>query len=157
MTIFTTLSSPKLALCALVCSPLAIAGTPTTLESMEFQFQTSEMNTAPMVVYLSNSPSRSTLNSAKYVAKSTLGGMCDDDLSAMDAWAAVEGEQRYSYSTQELAYQTADDGSMPFNPFPFGAPAAGSWGTPAIQGDQTFTYDGLTAEQEMILREYDEL
>lgn len=157
MTTNTLLCLRATALSALLSTPLALAGTPTSLDMMEFKFQTSEKNTAPLIVYMSESPSSAELDMATYVAKSTLGGMCDDDLTAMDAWASVQGEPGYSYTTQEIAYQTADDGSMPFNPFPFGAPAAGSWGTPAIQGDQTFTYDGLTAEQEMILREYDEL
>lgn len=148
----------KLCACAVVLpAALAHAGSTTKLASSEFSFQISPANTAPYIAYLSDPLSQEAMMSARFIVKSTLEGMCDDDLSSMDAWASVDGESVYRYTNREIAYQTADDGSMPFNPFPFGIPAAGMRGKPAVSGDQTFTYDNLSAAHEMILRQYDEL
>lgn len=147
-------------LCALALTmpiTLANAGATSPLSASEFSFQTSAQNTAPYIVYLNDPLSKEVMMSATYIAMSTLEGMCDDDLSSMDAWASIEGESKYRYSDAEIAYQMMDDDSMPFNPFPNGLPAAGMRGKPVIQGDQTYTWDSLSATHEMILREYGEL
>ena len=147
-------------LCALaVTMPVALAnaGATTQLPASEFSFQTSAQSTAPYIAYLSDPLSEEKMMSATYIAMNTLEGMCDDDLSSMDAWASVEGESSYRYSDAEIAYQMMDDDSMPFNPYPDGLPAAGMRGKPVIQGDQTYTWDSLSAAHEMILRQYNEL
>ena len=148
----------KLCACAFAL-PLALAhaGSTAQLTAGELNFQTSPANTAPYIAYLSDPFGQDALMRARYIVKGTLGGMCDDDLGLMNAWASIEGESIYRYTEREIAYQTADDGSMPFNPFPHGLPAAGIRGKPAVSGDQTFTYDNLSASDEVTLRQYDEL
>lgn len=141
----------------LLPTAMANAGAATALPASEFSFLTAAGNTAPYIAYLSDPLTKAQMMSATFIAMNTLEGMCDDDLSTLDAWASVEGESIYRYSDAEIAYHMIDDESMPFDPFPAGLPAAGMRGKPVIQGDQTYTWDSLTASQEMILRQYNEL